>query len=171
MNTVIGKYSEKGRRECCVPMNIFIQEAVRASKRRVHKLLKDETVTVDSYSENRWNKYLDTEDLDKMFVAVDYKEEDDPFVVGFISLEVPDGHSYLYVEDLSVDEAYMNHGIGTSLLTKAEQYAKSIGLNRIELNVLDSNTNAARLYTRIGYNQTSKYTDTDNKAWIRMCKD
>lgn len=73
-------------------------------------------------------------------------------VVAFLSIEVHrEEIDYLYLDDLSVTEAYRNRGIGTALICAAEQYAEAIRVPVIVFHVEKSNTAARRLYERLGY--------------------
>lgn len=94
--------------------------------------------------------YLDrfwTDGEERIYVA-----EDDG-VVAYLAVEVhreaePD---YIYLDDLSVTEAYRNLGIGSTLIHEAEKYAQDMGIHHILFHVEKSNTSACRLYERLGY--------------------
>ena len=68
---------------------------------------------------------------------------------------------YVYLDDLSVTKQYRNIGIGTKLIQNAEAYAKDIDIHEICFHVEKSNTEAFRLYRRLGYeiyeDQGSRY--------------
>lgn len=90
----------------------------------------------------------------KVFVA-----EIDGQVVGFVCVwgKVPSEEldeepvEYAFVSDLVVLPAYRSHGLGHSLLQKAEEYARSQGAATLELEVLAKNENALQLYNRHGF--------------------
>ena len=46
-----------------------------------------------------------------------------------------------------------NKGIGTSLLEKSEAWARSKGISRLELTVVEENTPAVKLYEKLGYSK------------------
>ena len=52
---------------------------------------------------------------------------------------------------IAVREAYRGKGIGTALMEKAENYAKSKGIRRVELEVFGKNIKAITLYKARGY--------------------
>ncbi len=61
------------------------------------------------------------------------------------------------VETLVVDPAYRGMGIGTALLQKAEERAKSMGKRTMSLGVIGENVGAIRLYERLGYRTTQTW--------------
>lgn len=82
------------------------------------------------------------------FLAFDGKE-----CIGYVSLVFPkfaklQGNSYLTI---GLREKYQGKGIGSLLMEKAEGYAKSRNVRRVELEVFGSNTRAIRLYTKRNY--------------------
>ena len=98
----------------------------------------------------------DTGYLDKFFSASEdliYVAEYENYVIAFLSIEVHRDEDYIYLDDFSVAEGYRNHGIGTKLIHAAEKYAKEIGITRIVLHVERTNTDAYRLYSRLGYSE------------------
>ena len=77
---------------------------------------------------------------------------DNDAIVAFLSIEVHhEDEEYIYLDDLSVTRAYRNKGIGTSLIKRAEEYAKKIGIYNICLHVEKTNVSAFSLYKRLGY--------------------
>jgi streptothricin acetyltransferase len=56
-----------------------------------------------------------------------------------------------YIDDLCVDSAYRNKGLGTQLLSCAEEWARSHDLPGIMLETQNNNVNACRLYARCGF--------------------
>lgn len=55
-----------------------------------------------------------------------------------------------YVDDLVVDQSYQRRGIAKSLFQKAEERAKSLGAERMDLTVWSFNENALKFYQSIG---------------------
>ena len=82
-----------------------------------------------------------------LFVAEDNE------VVAYLAVEVhrEDEKDYVYLDDLSVTEKYRSQGIGSSLIHDAEAYAQEIGIQHILFHVEKSNTEAFRLYEKLGY--------------------
>lgn len=54
---------------------------------------------------------------------------------------------------LEVRTEYRNHGVGTELVGAVEDYLRNRGYRQVGLAVRTDNTNAIRLYERIGYRQ------------------
>ena len=60
-------------------------------------------------------------------------------------------HRYARLVDLIVRADLREIGIGSSLLDAAKDWARSRGLEHLELNTLPENRDAARLYERNGF--------------------
>lgn len=60
----------------------------------------------------------------------------------------------LYVANLGVREQLRGKGIGKALIEAAAQRARAEGLAQLVLDVSESNTRAAALYERLGFNAT-----------------
>ena len=60
-------------------------------------------------------------------------------------------HRFAALEDLAVAPELRGVGVGSSLLDAAKDWARSRGLDYLELNVLAENTQAKRLYERNGF--------------------
>jgi GNAT superfamily N-acetyltransferase len=64
----------------------------------------------------------------------------------------------LYIEDIYVEEAFRNQGIGMALLNHAIDLARSRGCGRMEWTALDWNTNAQRVYEdKLGADRLSEW--------------
>ena len=55
-----------------------------------------------------------------------------------------------YVDDLVVDQSYQRRGIARSLFQEAEERAKALGAERMDLTVWSFNENALKFYESIG---------------------
>lgn len=58
---------------------------------------------------------------------------------------------FAFLTDICVDEKARGQGIGSALLDACEEWARGRGLEYMELNVLEANEAARRLYERTGY--------------------
>ena len=87
-------------------------------------------------------------------------------VVAFLSVEVYREEGYIYLDDLSVTAECRNQGIGTKLISLAEDYAGSTGIPAIVLHVEKTNKRAHELYRKCGY---SDYEDQGKR--IMMVKE
>ncbi len=80
-------------------------------------------------------------------------------LVGYVCLfgqVPPDGadeidRPHSYIADLYVCPDFRRQGVGAHLLKEAEQFARRLGVHRIELKVLAANRLARRFYRRHGY--------------------
>ena len=102
--------------------------------------------------------------LDRYWIKSDERilVAEDESVVAYLSVEVhhePET-DYIYLDDLSVTKDYRNLGIGSALIHEAEAYARDIGIQHILFHVEKSNTEALRLYERLGY---KIYRDDGNR--------
>lgn len=60
-------------------------------------------------------------------------------------------NKYAHIEDISVAEAYRGRGIGTMLLSKAQEWAKVKQLNALSIECQDNNVLASRFYAKNGF--------------------
>ncbi len=58
---------------------------------------------------------------------------------------------YAFLMDICVDEKLRGLGIGSALLAACEEWAREKNYEYLELNVLEANAAARRLYERTGY--------------------
>ena len=118
------------------------------------------TNDVDGYENGYLDKYF-SESEDLIYVA-----ELDKEVVAFLSVEVYKDDGYVYLDDLSVTEKCRNEGIGTKLISMAEDYCKSIGIPVIVFHVEKTNERAHKLYQNLGY-----LDNEDQGSRMRMVKE
>lgn len=82
-------------------------------------------------------------------------------VVGFISLHVivqlALAGDFCRVSYLCVDESMRGRGVGVMLEQRAEQHARALGCDRIELHSNARREAAHRFYARLGYEESPKY--------------
>ena len=105
------------------------------------------TDQVNGYNDGYLDKFFD--DTDEWISVAVYDDE----IIAFLSIEVHhEDKEYIYLDDLSVTKQHRNNGIGTKLIRNAEKYAKEINIPAICFHVEKTNTNAFRLYQRLGYN-------------------
>ncbi len=132
-------------------MAYSIRKAVQEDEQRICELFMEMLQTIyhtedvqgyePGYLDRFWNN---GEDI--ILVA------EDDVVIAYLSVEVHREEAvFIYLDDLSVTEKKRGNGIGTSLIHKAEDYAKELGISDILLHVEKTNTSALRLYERLGY--------------------
>jgi RimJ/RimL family protein N-acetyltransferase len=84
-----------------------------------------------------------------LFVAENEANEIVGFVVGVGGKFSRNKHSLYCV--IGVINAFQGKGIGKSLLTRLEIWANNLNFKRLELTVMQHNTNAIRLYESFGF--------------------
>ena len=145
-------------------MKYKIRKAVLSDESRIRELYLEMLKTV--YHSENVQGYQDG-DLDRFFVGNEeriYVAEDSE-VVGFLSVEAHhEQNDYIYLDDLSVTEAYRNKGIGTQLITAAESYTRQIGIPAVLLHVEKTNGSAMSLYEKLGY---SVYRDDGQRFLMK----
>ena len=133
-------------------MGYKIRIAVHEDEPRIRELFIEmlqtiyHTEDVQGYESGCLNRYW-TNGEERILLA------EDESVVAYLSIEVhhePEADD-IYLDDLSVTESYRRHGIGSALIHEAEVYAHEIGIKHILFHVEKSNTEAFRLYERLGY--------------------
>lgn len=88
-----------------------------------------------------------------------YVAEEENEVVGFVSGRVEQSTDEIeliekkvfYISNLVVLPKFQKHGIGKALLAKVEDYAKSLNLKLIQINVLVKNEIAYKTYKNAGF--------------------
>lgn len=132
---------------------------------RINELFIEMLQTI--YNTNEVNGYSEG-DLDKYFNGGDdwiCKGTYDSVIIAFISIEVHrENENFVYLDDLSVSQMYRNNMIGTSLINRAEEYAKEIKFDHVYLHVEKSNAGALQLYQRLGY---SIHEDQEHRYLMR----
>ena len=133
-------------------MKYTVRTAVPGDEPKIRELFIEmlqtiyHTADVTGYEAGSLDRYWINGE-DRIYVA------EAPAVVAYLSVEVhrePEV-DYIYLDDLSVTEAYRNLGIGSALIREAENYAREIGIRDIIFHVEKSNISAFRLYERLGY--------------------
>lgn len=77
----------------------------------------------------------------------------------------------IYIQNISVSAAARGEGIGSKLLNALENVAKQQNINALWLDVAIDNTNAKRLYERMGFETVSKHFILfSKKGFYRMKK-
>lgn len=133
-------------------MGYRIRIAIPGDEQKIRELFIEmlqsiyHTEDVEGYESGCLDRYW-TNGEERILVA------EDESVVAFLSIEVhhESEADYIYLDDLSVTESYRNLGIGSALIHEAENYAQEIGIQNILFHVEKSNTEAFRLYERLGY--------------------
>ncbi len=62
---------------------------------------------------------------------------------------------YGHIEDVIIDPEYRGHGLASALVSEALKVAREKKLSRVELNALNDNLPARRLYEKLGFTTDS----------------
>ena len=73
------------------------------------------------------------------------------FVQMYPSFCSVDAFRILILYDLYVAERARGRGVGEALMQRAKDYARSVGVSRIDLETAKDNNTAQALYTKLGY--------------------
>ena len=133
-------------------MNIRYRKAKKEDFSGINALFIEMLCTI--YNKDTADGY-DPTDMDYYFTGGENwicVAEDGDKLVGFLSIETHrEAFDYLYYDDFSVSAAYRSQGIGAQLLHRAEDYAKSLGIEKICLHVEKENARARRFYEKHGF--------------------
>ena len=84
--------------------------------------------------------------------------EENSEIIGAVSYSIMDMkaaiiHPFksLWISDLVISENHRRQGIGSMLMEKVKETAKENGVDRIQLNVSSYNTDAVKLYEKMGF--------------------
>ena len=132
-------------------MNFTLRKAHADDKKRIEELF---IAMLESIYTEAQNGY-ETGYLNKFFTGGDdwiCVAECNGTIIGYIAIEVHnEPEKFVYLDDISVSEAFRSQGIGSALIKKAESYAAEKNAAYIALHVEVSNTSALKLYARLGY--------------------
>jgi len=76
---------------------------------------------------------------------------DAPIGMAWFQFRERDGRKSIYLFDFQIDAAERGKGYGTQALQRIEELARSMGAERMSLNVMGWNDGARRLYERVGF--------------------
>lgn len=136
----------------CDAVSDDVEQILNIEKTLEHKILSKASL------ENSINS-----EMYRVFVAKNNNE-----VLGYLILALNIDHADL--EAIVVKKEHRNKHIATSILNKTIEYCKYIGMNRIMLEVRESNNAAQALYKKHGFVDIWKreryYTDNKEAALI-----
>lgn len=142
--------------------NLTVREAEVWDVKAVSEL--DKNNFSNNFSEDLLEKIFASKSS-RIFVAMLENE-----LVGFIVIE--NDIDEINISHIVVDKTCRNHGIGTHLIQFVEQYAKSMNVNAVSLEVSVNNFTAKTLYQKLGYaeRRTRKNYYKDGSDAIEMVK-
>ena len=147
-------------------MEFIYRKAEKPDSKRIAELFEEmlrtiyHTEDVEGYKDGYLDRFF-SEDDNIICVAELEKE-----VVAFLSIEVHREDGYIYPDVFSVTAECRGKGIGTKLISLAEDYLETMGISAIVLHVEKTNERAHLLYGKLGY------SDNENQGKrIRMVKE
>ena len=109
--------------------------------------------------DEQWEDYIDNPDK-TVFLFYDNTD-----CVGQIKLR-KNWNKYAFIEDIAVAKNHRKDGVGTKLISKAIEWAKSNDLCGLMLETQDTNLLACRFYSKLGFQigavDTMLYANFDN---------
>jgi ribosomal protein S18 acetylase RimI-like enzyme len=76
-------------------------------------------------------------------------------IVGFM-VHTADYHNAVYLSAIVVTEEYRGHGIGTAMIRRLQGRLSKLPFHRIVLHVSEGNSDAIRLYRRLGFRKIGR---------------
>lgn len=132
-------------------VNFTLRKAHTGDKNHIEELFIAMLKSIYTDAQNGY----ETGYLDKFFIGGDdwiCVAECNNTIIGYIAIEVHnEPEKFVYLDDISVSEAFRSQGIGSALIKKAESYAVEKNAAYVALHVENSNTFAMKLYERLGY--------------------
>ena len=130
-----------------------IRPAKQADRELVRELWQqfEEELGGPDYLRESWDEaWADLSETIRSGVALIAEERERP--VGFVFCVLGDtGRKTAHVTDLYVTPEVRSRGVGTALLARVVEPAREAGLDHVSLEVLTQNTEARRLYDRLGF--------------------
>lgn len=148
--------------------NIIIIEPVKTKSEAIEC---DKLLTKLVNSESQYDNNLKKDYIVKDYFKNKYNNKDNILIVAKTNENTIIGYAYCKIttsengptinhiallDGLYVDEEYRNQGVATQLITKAQEWSRSIGAKIFEINVATANTNAFELYQKLGFNEVEK---------------
>ena len=140
--------------------SICYRTAEKAEEESIHRLQKEMLRAVYGIEEDQQIPQFSPEPIDRFLEETGsciFVAETAGRVVGFLSVE--DHGSFLYLDDLCVEQEHREKGIGTHLLCLAEEHAETRKIKTLELHVEGCNRRAMAMYNRLGYTITETIQD------------
>ncbi|MCG8023527.1 MAG: GNAT family N-acetyltransferase [Candidatus Thiodiazotropha endolucinida] len=141
-----------------MPIEPIIRDAVETDVDTMSLLLEqlfniEQDFSVDRDKQRRGlQRLLECEQAKILVVEIEGR------VIGMVTLQIlistAEGGPVGLLEDMAVDEAFRDQGIGEQLLKRMEEWSKTQGLPRLQLLADRNNTRALDFYLRQGWTAT-----------------
>lgn len=129
---------------------ISIEDANECDKLLTELILDErkynDTIDEDIVIKDHFNKMLDDENIVLLAYYLENK------IVGYILVRKINDYICL-LDGLYVLEEYRNQGIGNSLLNEAIKKCKEFNVKYIDINVMDKNDIAKKIYKKLDFNE------------------
>ena len=86
---------------------------------------------------------------------------EDDRIVGYVNPIIDSDEAW--IGGLGVARRHRGHGIGTELMSAAEDYCMTKGVDTLLLEVIEGNTRAQRLYEKLGFVMTRRFVSAEGK--------
>ena len=141
--------------ELFIQMIKYVNEQNKKSGKEV-----DEERFKDGYDDGFLEDYLARPDKFILVAEIDSK------VIGYLSCEEKNDEElpFIYLDDFCVDANFRGYGIGTSLISSADEYASNNNFGDLRLHVENENINSIRFYNNLGFSPLSK---DDNRTLMQ----
>ena len=131
---------------------LFIQmiQYVNEQNKKSGKEVNEERFK-DGYDDGFLEEYLARPDKFILVADIDSK------VVGYLSCEEKNDEEtpFIYLDDFCVDSNYRGLGIGTKLISSADEYASNNNFENLRLHVENENLGSVRFYNNLGFQPLS----------------
>lgn len=132
---------------------LFIQmiQYVNEQNKKSGKEVNEERFK-DGYDDGFLEEYLARPDKFILVADIDSK------VVGYLSCEEKNDEEtpFIYLDDFCVDSNYRGLGIGTKLISSADEYASNNNFENLRLHVENENLGSVRFYNNLGFQPLSR---------------
>ena len=123
------------------------------------KVAEDQKQYIDS-NENSWNAAKENADVARPF-AIYCDGKMAGFTMFAFDEEYEDPSDRYWLWRFMIDEALQGKGYGKAALQVIIQYFRDHGANNIRLSTKETNTNALRMYRKVGFFDTGEMNDKE----------
>lgn len=136
-------YRDATKEDIIAINNLFIELVKTVNKRMEKENIEPYKKLENGLNNNAWNEFFKNDDK-KIIVA-----EDNNKVIGFLS--VINHKDYVYLDDYCVNNDYRGKGIGSKLMSMADEYARKKNINKINTHVESANHESIDFYMNKGF--------------------
>ena len=144
MDLIVGEYKVKNKEDL---KNLFIE--LQAYEKTIWS---DRAESTEEFVAKFIDELLEEVKMKngKVYLAFE-NEVPVGFIAGYIERDSENNSDYFRIDSLVVKRDFRNKGVGTRLVEKIGEYAKSTGQSKVGLGVLVGNFSAYDYYKRLGF--------------------